>query len=67
VLCGIGFTMSIFISSLAFAEQAQLANLARLGILMGSSMSAVAGYVMLKLVLPQPAPEHEKQAHTQPI
>ncbi|WP_375057049.1 Na+/H+ antiporter NhaA [Zobellella sp. DQSA1] len=65
VLCGIGFTMSIFISSLAFAEQAQLANLARLGILMGSSMSAVAGYLMLKWVLPQKVPAHEEQVYTQ--
>ncbi len=49
VLCGIGFTMSIFIASLAFGQQqAQLVNEAKLGILAGSVLSAVAGYVLLR-------------------
>ena len=48
VLCGIGFTMSIFIASLAYGESnPQLITLAKLGILMGSILSAVAGYVIL--------------------
>lgn len=50
VLCGIGFTMSIFIASLAFGQQhAQLVNEAKLGILGGSVLSAVVGYVLLRL------------------
>ncbi|NHI00949.1 MULTISPECIES: Na+/H+ antiporter NhaA [Oceanimonas] len=66
VLCGIGFTMSIFISSLAFADQVQLANLSRLGILMGSTVAAVAGYVMLRRVLPQKESQRRKvSVHTQ--
>ncbi|MCC4265697.1 Na+/H+ antiporter NhaA [Oceanimonas baumannii] len=66
VLCGIGFTMSIFISSLAFADQAQLANLARLGILMGSTLAAVSGYIMLRQVLPHKEPQRRKvSVHTQ--
>ena len=48
VLCGIGFTMSIFIASLAYGESnPQLITLAKLGILLGSILSAVAGYVIL--------------------
>jgi len=47
-LCGIGFTMSLFISSLA-AEQVGTAMLVdnRLGILGGSLLSAVIGYLVL--------------------
>ncbi|GHA08488.1 Na+/H+ antiporter NhaA [Oceanisphaera arctica] len=53
VLCGIGFTMSIFISSLAFTGHEDLANLSRLGILMGSTLAAIIGYGMLNYILPR--------------
>lgn len=54
VLCGIGFTMSIFISSLAFGEANQAYDtLARLGILMGSTTAAILGYALLHLSLPK--------------
>ncbi len=54
VLCGIGFTMSIFISSLAFAgNDPAFDTYARLGILMGSTTAAIAGYVLLNLFLPK--------------
>ncbi|NOI13107.1 Na+/H+ antiporter NhaA [Vibrio hepatarius] len=53
VLCGIGFTMSIFISSLAFGQaNAQFDTYARLGILMGSTTAAIVGYILLRLSLP---------------
>lgn len=53
VLCGIGFTMSIFISGLAFSgASAEYDTLARLGILIGSTISAVVGYVLLNRSLP---------------
>lgn len=52
VLCGIGFTMSIFISSLAFdAAHEQLVTFSKLGILSGSLLSAVLGYVLLRVKL----------------
>ncbi|WP_337025437.1 Na+/H+ antiporter NhaA [Pantoea anthophila] len=52
VLCGIGFTMSIFISSLAFdAAHEQLVTFSMLGILTGSLLSAVLGYSLLRVRL----------------
>ncbi|EEP95331.1 Na(+)/H(+) antiporter nhaA 2 [Yersinia aldovae ATCC 35236] len=53
VLCGIGFTMSIFIASLAF-EGADVALLtySKLGILLGSTAAALVGYSLLRLALP---------------
>ena len=54
VLCGIGFTMSIFISSLAFGStNADFDTLARLGILMGSTTAAILGYFLLSISLPK--------------
>ena len=53
-MCGIGFTMSMFISSLAFEHEGMAyADLARLGILVGSLVAAVVGYFWLSKVLPQ--------------
>lgn len=53
LLCGIGFTMSLFIGALAFGQAApELLVLDRLGILLGSVCSAVLGYVWLRYVLP---------------
>ncbi|MET0006139.1 MAG: Na+/H+ antiporter NhaA [Candidatus Thiodiazotropha sp.] len=54
ILCGIGFTMSLFIASLAF-EQGGTSSIImgdRLGILLGSGLSAVIGYLILKIFNP---------------
>lgn len=51
-LAGIGFTMSLFVSELAFEDAALLAN-AKVGILAGSLASAVFGYFVLNTVLPK--------------
>ncbi len=48
-LCGIGFTMSLFIAGLAFAEGgAGYARIDRLGLLVGSFSCAIIGYVILR-------------------
>ncbi|OVZ76858.1 Na+/H+ antiporter NhaA [Yersinia kristensenii] len=53
VLCGIGFTMSIFIASLAFdGADIALTTYSKLGILLGSTTAAVVGYSLLRMVLP---------------
>jgi NhaA family Na+:H+ antiporter len=53
VLCGVGFTMSIFITSLAFEHAiAGLGDFARLGTLLGSMFSALIAYIWLSKVLP---------------
>jgi len=52
LLCGIGFTMSLFIASLAFEQGATaFLGLDRLGILIGSLVSGVSGYVVLRFSL----------------
>ena len=57
VLCGIGFTMSLFIGSLAFEETgANLLIDERLGILAGSLASGLYGYWILRLATKPAAP-----------
>jgi NhaA family Na+:H+ antiporter len=52
LLCGIGFTMSLFISSLAFEQGGSAVALNdRLGILAGSIVSALAGYLVLRFTI----------------
>lgn len=52
ILCGIGFTMSLFISTLAFDSSiADDAISARIGILSGSFIAAIAGYLVIKRAL----------------
>ncbi len=56
VLTGVGFTMSLFIGTLAFPDPAMAAEV-RLGVLAGSALSAVVGYVVLRVATErQPAP-----------
>jgi Na+:H+ antiporter, NhaA family len=52
LLCGIGFTMSLFIASLAFeVATTPYSGLERLGILIGSLLSGGAGYLLLRSAL----------------
>jgi len=52
-LCGIGFTMSLFIAQLAFPGQPALVEEAKLGILCGSIVAGMAGFVALRLSAPR--------------
>ena len=56
-LCGIGFTMSLFIGALAFPSDPALAEEAKLGVLLGSFASALLGYAILRF-----APRHPLQS-----
>jgi NhaA family Na+:H+ antiporter len=56
VLCGIGFTMSLFIGLLAFAGEPILQDETKLGVLLGSAASAICGAVILKILARQSNP-----------
>ena len=47
VLTGIGFTMSLFVGNLAFVENVQYISGVKIGVLTGSLLSTVFGYVLL--------------------
>ena len=53
LLCGIGFTMSLFIASLAFERHPALADASVLGVLGASAIAAACGYLWLRAVLPE--------------
>ncbi|QSQ25925.1 Na+/H+ antiporter NhaA [Pyxidicoccus parkwayensis] len=50
VVAGIGFTVALFVAGLAFASEPALLREAKLGILVGSLLSAVVGYGLLRFV-----------------
>jgi NhaA family Na+:H+ antiporter len=47
LLAGIGFTMSLFIGGLAYPAAPHLADTVRIGVLAGSLLSAVTGFLVL--------------------
>ncbi len=61
MLCGIGFTVSMFMAALSYssADHADLLNDAKLGILCGTITSAVIGCLMLNHFLPKETIEEE--------
>ena len=48
VLAGVGFTMSIFVANLAFTGNAMLIDSSKVGIILGSVVSGVVGYLILR-------------------
>lgn len=65
ILCGIGFTMSLFIGGLAFPGNEAFIESAKIGILTGSAISAVLGFVVLRLTTTHTDEECDDQG-TQP-
>ena len=52
MLCGIGFTMSLFIGGLAFPDSPALVDEVKIGVLAGSMLSAVIGFIVLRFARP---------------
>jgi NhaA family Na+:H+ antiporter len=53
LLCGIGFTMSLFIGLLAFPASPDLTDATKIGVLAGSLASALAGTLLLRFARPE--------------
>lgn len=61
LLCGIGFTMSLFIGALAFPGHPELGDATKIGVLLGSVVSALLGAAVLRLAGRGRAPERQAE------
>lgn len=49
IICGMGFTMSLFIGTLAYSDNNTDTSLVRLGVILGSLLSGLLGYLVLRM------------------
>jgi Na+:H+ antiporter, NhaA family len=61
LLCGVGFTMSLFIGALAFPQSPDAIEAAKLGTLAGSLLSAIVGFLVLWLTRPVETGAEERE------
>ena len=66
ILAGIGFTMSIFVSMLAFDDKA-LQDTAKLAVLVASTLSMIIGYTWLRIALKKKQEEEQGYPATEEI
>jgi NhaA family Na+:H+ antiporter len=59
LLCGIGFTMSLFIGELAFPNDPEAVDAAKIGTLAGSLLAAFSGWAVLRFAKPTDVPAEE--------
>lgn len=57
LLGGIGFTVSLFIANLSFSEEPHLLNQAKMGVVAGTVLAGILGYIVLHFTLPKKAVE----------
>ncbi len=57
LLGGIGFTVSLFIANLSFGEEPHLLNQAKMGVVAGTVLAGILGYIVLHFTLPKKAVE----------
>jgi NhaA family Na+:H+ antiporter len=62
LLCGIGFTMSLFIGALAFPAHPELADAAKIGVLFGSLVAGILGFLVLRFA---PATDYDEEDRAQ--
>ena len=60
LLCGVGFTMSLFIGALAFPGDSARIDAAKLGTLAGSLAAGIAGFILLRLTTPLPCSDDDR-------
>jgi uncharacterized membrane protein len=63
LLCGIGFTMSLFIGLLAFADAPHLLEAVKIGILGGSLLAGLLGYYILRVAPRETSPESGREIY----